>query len=312
MWTALVGKEFVARLQGKLTYVLLTIVVMLFTALLLGSFWMLVVSVPTIIPVIGSSVGTGPSTTVQTLVAANRGAFLFYALAICLLAAIFTIAPAVASSAISSERENDTLDLLLLAGRRARSVVVGKLTAAMLFVLLLCTTAVPAFSIAWMFGGVSARDVGLTLLVVVCTLAAITAVGLLCSTLARSSTLAALYTYTIVYFVAIGSLAIYLIGAALQTEATVRPLLTLNPFVALLTIPDSVTTALQQVLPFQFRPALELAGQDWLGLPLRYPRWVLTVIGCLLATVLLSLGTGLAIDPCHRWRTRDRTQPRVS
>jgi ABC-type transport system involved in multi-copper enzyme maturation permease subunit len=304
MWTTLIGKEFASRLQGKLSYVILTLLVAVFTALALASFWMVVLSVPTIVPVIGSSVGSSPSVTIQSLVASNRGVFLFYSLAVCLLAAVFSVAPAVASSAISSERENDTFDLLLIGGLRARSIVIGKLIAAVLFVLLLASTALPGFAIAWMFGGVSARDVGLVLLMLLATLAFISAVGLLFSALARTSTLAALYTYAVVYLLALGSLLGYLLGASAQNESMVRPLLSLNPFVTLLTVPEGITSSLQQTLPFQYRASLDLASHDWLGLPLRYPRWLNTVGLYLLGTIVLALATGLAIDPCHRWRSR--------
>ena len=308
MWSTLVGKEFTSRLQGKLTYVLLTCLVATFTGLVLGAFWLLVVNVPTLIPVIGSSAGASSSVTVQTLVAGNRGVFLFYALAICMLAAVFSITPAVAGSAISSERENDTLDLLLIAGMRARSVVLGKLVAAVLFVVLLASTAIPGFAIAWMFGGVSARDVALAALVLLATVAFISAVGLFFSAVTRSSTLAALYTYAFVYLLAIGSLTVYLVGTSLQHETLVRPLLSLNPFVALVSIPEVLSSNLQLTLPFQYRPALDQSQQEWLGTSVRYPRWAPMLAVYTLGTLFLALATGLAIDPCHRWRTRSRAR----
>ena len=304
MWSTLVGKEFVSRLQGKLTYVLLTIVVALFTGLILAAFWLLVVNVPTLVPVIGSSVGSSPNVTIQSLVAGNRGLFLFYGLGICLLAAVFSIAPAVASSAISSERESDTFDLLLIAGARARSVVFGKLIAAVLFVTLLASTALPGFAVAWMFGGVSLRDVGLALLILLLTITFISAVGLFFSAIARTSTVAALYTYAVVYVLAIGSLMAYMIGASTQNEAAVRPLLGLNPFMALVSIPEGVTNSLQLTLPFQYRGALDANSQEWFGLALRIPHWSAMLPLYTVGSLALALLTGLAIDPCHRWRTR--------
>jgi len=304
VWSTLIGKEFVSRLQGKLAYSVLTVLVAIFTGLALAAFWLIVVNVPTIVPVIGSSVGSTANVTIQSLVASNRGTFLFYALAICLLAAIFSIAPAVASSAISSERESETFDLLLLGGLRARSIVVGKLIAAVLFVILLSCTALPGFAIAWMFGGVSARDVGVVLAVLLGTLAFISALALLFSALARTSTLAALYTYSAVYLLAIGSLMAYLVGASLQSETFVRPFLAANPFVALVTIPESLSSSLQQTLPYQCRAVLDPATHEWLGLSLRYPRWMNTLVVYSIGTIFLALATGLAIDPCHRWRTR--------
>ena len=304
MWSALIGKEFVSRLQGRLTYVVLTLLVALFTGLVLAAFWLVVVSVPTIVPVIGSSIGSGSSVTVQTLVASNRGPFLFYALSICLLAAVLSVTPAVAASAISSERENDTFDLLLLTGLRPGALVGGKLVAAVLFVLLLASTVLPGFAIAWMFGGVSPRDVLVCLAVLVATVSFISAIGLLFSALSRSSTLAALYTYAVIYLLALGSLMAYLVGASVQVEGLVRPLLSFNPFVALLTVPENLSGSLQQTLPFPYRGALDLTSHELLGLSLRYPRWLNTLTVYSIGTVLAVAVTGLAIDPCHPWRVR--------
>ena len=39
MWSVFISKEFVSRLQGKLTYVLLTVTVVAFTGMALGAFW---------------------------------------------------------------------------------------------------------------------------------------------------------------------------------------------------------------------------------------------------------------------------------
>src|SRR5205823_6340743 len=184
MWSTLVGKEFVSRLQGRLSYGALTLLVALFTGLALATFWLVVVTVPTIVPVIGS-------------------------------------------------------------------------------------------------------NVGLVLAVVSASLAFVSAVGLLFSALARTSTLAALYTYVVVYGLAIGSLMAYLLGASMQNEAMVRPFLSLNPFVALATIPDGITSSLQQTLPFQYRAAFDPVSYDWPGLSLRYPRWLNTLLAYLTGTIVL-------------------------
>ena len=64
MWSTLIGKEFVSRLQGKLAYSVLTVLVAIFTGLALAAFWLIVVNVPTIVPVIGSSVGSTANVTI--------------------------------------------------------------------------------------------------------------------------------------------------------------------------------------------------------------------------------------------------------
>jgi hypothetical protein len=173
-----------------------------------------------------------------------------------------------------------------------------------LFVLLLASTALPGFAVAWMFGGVSLRDVGLALLILVATVAFISAVGIFFSATARTSTVAALYTYAAVYVLAIGSLMVYMIGASTQNEAAVRPLLGLNPFLALVSIPENITSTLQLTLPFQYRGALDATTQEWFGLSVRFPHWLALLPLYTLGSFVLALLTGLAIDPCHRWRTR--------
>jgi hypothetical protein len=121
MWPTLVGKELVSRLQGRLAHVVLTLLVALFTGLVLAAFWVVVVNVPTLMPVIGSSVGSSPNVTIQSVVASNRGVFLFYALAICLLSAVFSIAlPLPALHSVASARTTPSTCCSLAACMPAR------------------------------------------------------------------------------------------------------------------------------------------------------------------------------------------------
>ena len=53
------------------------------------------------------------------------------------------------------------------------------------------------------------------------------AIGIFCSALGRTSAVAALYAYGLVFMLGTGTLAIYLIGVSMQAEAAVRPLLAL-------------------------------------------------------------------------------------
>ena len=95
-----------------------------------------------------------------------------------------------------------------------------------------------------------------------------------------------------------------MLGASTQNELVVRPLLSLNPFVALATIPEGIASSLQQALPYQYRAVFDPVSYDWPGLSLRYPRWLNTLALYFTGTIILVLAAGLAIDPCHRWRTR--------
>lgn len=303
-WTSIVDKELTSRLQGRLSYVILTLMAVAFTGLVLGSFWTIVTSVPTLVPVIGSSATGGGSITLTGLVAGYRGVFLFFAMAFCLTAAIGVIAPAVASATISSEREESTFDLLLSTGLAPRSIVIGKLAASVAFVLLVILTAVPGFAMAWMFGGVGPADVILTIVLLLATVCLFSAIGVFCSSLGRTSPVAALYAYGMVFLLGIGTIALYFIGASAQMEATVRPLLALNPWITLFSVPDQISGQVAQMLPFQYRPLLDSgAQQEIFGIGgVRYPRWALTLVLYTLLTAAFVLLSSVAIDPCHRWK----------
>ena len=305
-WTSIVAKELTSRLQGRLSYVVLTLMAVAFTGLVLGSFWMIVTGVPTLIPPIGSSATGGGSITLTGLVAGYRGVFLFFAMAFCLTAAIGVIAPAVASASISGEREESTFDLLLSTGLAPRSIVVGKLAASVAFVLLVILTAVPGFAMAWMFGGVGPVDVILTVVLLLATICLFSAIGVFCSSLGRTSAVAALYAYGMVFLLGLGTIALYVIGAAAQLESTVRPLLALNPWITLFSVPDQISGQAAQMLPFQYRPLLDSgAQQELFGLGgVRYPRWALTLVLYTLLTAIFVLLSSVAIDPCHRWKSR--------
>ncbi len=304
MWTAVVGKELQSRLQGRLTYVILTLMVIAFTGLVLGSFSLIVASVPTLVPVIGSSVASATAVSLPGLVGSYRGVFLFIAMAFCVMMALSVVAPAVASTAVSGEREEGTFDLLLASGLPPSSIVVGKLAAAVGFVLLIVLTAVPGFAMAWMFGGVPVVDVILTVLLLLAGLCLFAAIGLFCSALGRTSAVAALYAYGLIFVLGTGTFGLYLIGASFQMEPAVRPLLALNPFVVLFSVPEQISGQVAQVLPFQYRALLDSnAQQDLFGLgSVRYPRWALTLVLYFLLTVLLVVLSTVAIDPCHRWK----------
>lgn len=303
-WSALVSKELSSRLQGRLSYVVLTLMVVTFTGLVLGSFWAVVLSVPTVVPVIGSSAPGAGSISLTSLVGAYRGVFLFFAMAFCLMASVAIVAPAVAATSISGEREEGTFDLLLSTGLASRSIVFGKLVGAVVFVLLLALTALPGFAMAWMFGGVGVVDVVLTTVLLFASVCLFASIGVFCSALGRTSAVAALYAYGFVFLLGMGTFAIYVVGASNQMEGIFRPVLALNPWLTLFALPEQLSSQVAQALPIAYRPIIDgTAQQDLFGLRgLRYPRWALTLVLYVLLTGLFLFMSSVAVDPCHRLR----------
>ena len=214
------------------------------------------------------------------------------------------MAPAVAATSISGEREEGTFDLLLSTGLAGRSIVFGKLVASVAFVLLVALTALPGFAMAWMFGGVGVVDVVLTIVLLLVSVCLFAAIGVFCSAMGRTSAVAALYAYGFVFLLGMGTLAVYFVGAANQMEGMVRWVLALNPWLTLVALPEQLSGQVAQVLPITYRPIIDgTAQQDLFGVRgLRYPRWALTLVLYVLLTGIFLAASSVAVDPCHRLR----------
>ena len=101
-----------------------------------------------------------------------------------LLITCFTSSSA-AVGAISSERERQTFELLRTTLLPARSLVLGKLWAAVLFNLLIILSAIPIASLSFFFGGVTFEEIFIASVVLIVTAIAFSTIGLFFSSLMR-------------------------------------------------------------------------------------------------------------------------------
>ncbi len=119
--------------------------------------------------------------------------YLTLAMAECLM--IVFVVPAIAGTGISQERENGNLELFFSTGMSPWQMILGKLISCMNMILVLLVTALPIFSLVFVYGGVRMGDlvvmIGVLLIVAleVCTL------SILCSSGAGRSVYAALGAY---------------------------------------------------------------------------------------------------------------------
>ncbi len=114
------------------------------------------------------------------------------------------IAPTLTTSAISGERERQTYDLLRVTLLPARTLVAGKLAAALAYVGLLLVVAVPLQSVAFFFGDIDAADVWLSLWVMLLEALFLATAGLYFSTYTRRTFSANILTYAAIAFVVFG------------------------------------------------------------------------------------------------------------
>jgi len=101
-----------------------------------------------------------------------------------LLITCFTSSSA-AVGAISSERERQTFELLRTTLLPARSLVLGKLAAAVLFNLLVILSAIPIASLSFFFGGVTLEEITIASIFLIVTAIAFSCIGLFFSSLLR-------------------------------------------------------------------------------------------------------------------------------
>lgn len=104
-------------------------------------------------------------------------------------------APGLTASAISGERERQTLDLLLLTRMSPLQVVLGKLGAALSFTVLLMVGSLPVYSILFLLGGVSLYRLGLTVIVYVVTVLLLGSIGVYFSALFKRTQAAVVSAY---------------------------------------------------------------------------------------------------------------------
>ncbi len=143
------------------------------------------------------------------------GLEMFSVMAVIQLVVICLVTPALASGAVSGEREKQTFDLLFSTPVSGLGVVLGKMLTSIGFALMLVLASLPFFGLVYAFGGVPLANFGLLVLVYVVTALALGATGLLFSVLFRRTQAAAVATYVFLLVVFFGSL----IGTVLILEA---------------------------------------------------------------------------------------------
>src|SRR5438067_1880593 len=83
------------------------------------------------------------------------GKSVFSGIVTVVLLVVSLVAPALTAGAIASERERQTLDILLTTPLPAWSIVFGKLVAALAFLTVLVAAAAPIAGISFLLGGVA-------------------------------------------------------------------------------------------------------------------------------------------------------------
>ncbi len=190
-------KELRSRMRGRRAFIVLTVYLAILALITYGVY---VVVAPTARDALG-----GGGIIREASASALIGQAIFTLLSIFQLILVCFIAPAFTAGQISLEREKQTLDLLVSTPMRPSGIVIGKLTAALAFVVLMIVAAVPITAIVLMYGGATIGDIVRQQIVLVATALVLGAIGLFYSALLKRTQAATVLTYITVLALTLGT-----------------------------------------------------------------------------------------------------------
>ena len=198
-------KELRSRMRGRRAFIVLTVYLAILALITYGVY---VVVAPNARGMVGGGFGGGFGG--QANASALIGQSIFTLLSIFQLILICFIAPAFTAGQISLEREKQTLDLLISTPMRPAAIVVGKLAAALAFVVLMVVSAVPITALVLMYGGASIDDIVRQQLVLLATALVLGAIGLFFSALLKRTQAATVLTYITVLALTLGTTMLFI------------------------------------------------------------------------------------------------------
>lgn len=287
----IVIKELRSRMRGSRAFITLTAVLLLLGAISYLMYRMVMVQLQY------SSAPASP----------QIGQSLFSGLAFLELMMICAITPAVTASSISSEKEKLTYEMLMATPLRPASILWGKLLSALSYVFILIFAAIPLFSLVFTFGGVTMRDMGKALLVLLVIAAMLGVIGLFFSALLGRSGRATVVSYVVLVLMMFLPYFLYMARSVLTQSPPPRELLILSPITTLF---SAMAPSLNGQYPMNwlwmigggFGPEMFFgtAPMSMTGIPRPLYHYSLPIFGGV--TLVLYLITMRLVMPARRWR----------
>lgn len=220
----IIVKEFRSRMRGWRAFAMLTIYLIFLTLFSYGIYRVILVASPysagmPLSPFIG-----------QALYAAITNLSLFF---------VAFLTPALTATAISSEHEKLTLEMLQATPLASHTILFGKLVSAAVYIFLLLFAAVPVVSLVFIFGGVAPVDLLLSALVIWATAITFGMIGLFFSAWRKRTIQAIVLSYLVILVLIVGTYVIYVFWGVLTQNFPPRILLLPNPFSALASVISS-------------------------------------------------------------------------
>ncbi|MBI1298722.1 hypothetical protein GC175_27625 [bacterium] len=285
----IIVKELRSRMRGGRAFAILTGMLLLLGGALYGLYRIMVANM-----------------FYTSMLSASIGQALFSGLALLLLAIICFVTPAVTASAVSSEREKLTYDMLLTTPLHPASILWGKLIAALSYVFLLIFAAVPLASLVFIFGGVALTEMFKALIVLVTIAVMLGVVGIFFSVWLGRTARATVMSYLFVLILVVGPLAVYIATGIIQQSLPPSWLLIPNPLSALF---SAMTPSLSNSNGnFLGGLGMALSGElnrlNGMSTVIVRPLYHYSLVFYAALTLLLYGLSVQQIQPIRRWRLR--------
>lgn len=187
---------------------------------------------------------------------------MFAVLTILQMALVLFITPSLTAGAISSEREKQTLNILLTTTQSSTQIIIGKLLSSVAFLVLMLIAGLPLYSLVFLFGGVSPSQLISIFLFYLLTVVAIGSIGVMFSTITKRTIVAMISTYGSIIFLGgitafffFISIAFHQMGNSLGTSTSYMAYFwaSINPGALMLTLTSpAMGDALAQVSGVKF------------------------------------------------------------
>lgn len=273
LYNPILIKEMRTRMRGKRAFLVLTGYVVTLS-LILGLIYLVV------------------SKNAPAMVVNQMGKVLTPVLIYVQMALICLIAPTFSASAISSEREQQTFDLLIASLARPTTIVFGKVGASLSYLLLTLFGSLPLIALTYSLGGVDLGDIAKSYLVMFTAGVTFCSLSFLWSSLIRRGFMAQLTSLIAVIFLVVALPALALFLTALAGNFNQGPsntflnmmflLMRTNPFAAIASL----------------IPGIPVPPNIWLR---DVPIWVSQVIFYLLVTALSLYLSIKRLERVRRW-----------
>lgn len=144
---------------------------------------------------------------------------LFYFLSMAQLGLIAFMAPGLTAGVISGEREKQTLNLLLTTQQSSATIILSKLASSLSFMLLIVFATIPVYSMMFLYGGVSPKQLVLVFVFYVFMMVLLGSIGILFSTLLKRTMISVIVTYGVALFMFVGTAVIYFVAQNIVQQA---------------------------------------------------------------------------------------------